>query len=142
MAAPFTACVLLLLLCGYLGQHVLRREIIFIDIALAQVAALWATSSLVFDFDPHSPWALLLSLVAVALASALFATTRYGCRVLPQEAVIGVVYAFTAMLALLVIDQAERDKLIRPNFPDSFFATTEVPERWLVEEYDIMTKLT
>lgn len=45
-------------------------------------------------------------------------------------------------IPVLVIDQEERDKLIRPNFPDSFFATTEVPERWLVEEYDIMTKLT
>ncbi|MFW6139087.1 MAG: substrate-binding domain-containing protein [Spirochaetota bacterium] len=45
-------------------------------------------------------------------------------------------------IPVLVIREEERSKYIRPQFPDSFFATTEVPEKWLVEEYDIMTKLT
>jgi zinc/manganese transport system permease protein len=106
MGAPFVACVILLLLCGYLGQHVLEREIIFIDIAMAQIAALGSTLALVLDHGHESFTALLLSLLAVALASGLFAFTRYGCRVLPLEAVIGVTYAVSAMAALLLFDQA------------------------------------
>jgi len=47
MLAPFVACLLLILIMVYFGIHVIEREIIFIDIALAQIAAFGSAVSLV-----------------------------------------------------------------------------------------------
>ena len=40
MAAPFAACVVLVGIHAYLGMHVIQRKVIFVDLALAQLAAL------------------------------------------------------------------------------------------------------
>ena len=39
LGLPFLACVAMGAILGYLGIHVLSREIVFVDIALAQTAA-------------------------------------------------------------------------------------------------------
>ncbi|HUU27551.1 MAG TPA: iron chelate uptake ABC transporter family permease subunit [archaeon] len=106
MAAPFTACILLLGICGYFGMHVLRREIIFIDIAMAQIATLGTTTAFLLRLDPHSASATLFSVGAISVAAATFAFTRYGCRTVPLEAVIGVTYAAATMAAVILIDKA------------------------------------
>ena len=54
LAAPFGACLVLVAMLGYLGLHVLEREIIFVDLALAQIAAFGAVVGLIFGHEPHS----------------------------------------------------------------------------------------
>ena len=43
MVKPFVACLILTSLPAYLGLHVIEREVIFVDLALAQIAAFGAT---------------------------------------------------------------------------------------------------
>ena len=104
LGLPFLACVLLAGMLGYLGLHVLKREVIFIDIAMAQFAALGAViAHVVFGFHTDSWAAWLASFTATLLAAAFFAMTRRTIRHLHIEAVIGVAYAVAAAATLLVI---------------------------------------
>jgi zinc/manganese transport system permease protein len=51
MWAPFLMCLVLTGIHAYLGFHVIAREVVFVDIALAQIAALGAAGALLFDFE-------------------------------------------------------------------------------------------
>jgi zinc/manganese transport system permease protein len=90
----------------YLGLHVVDRGVIFVDLALAQVAALGATAAVLFGQDLHGPQARLMSLGLTVVAAALFALGRFRERVVPQEAMIGIAYAVSAALAILLLDRA------------------------------------
>ena len=104
---PFLACVVIAAVHCYLGLHVLRRGIIFVDLALAQVAALGATLALLFGRDLHGPEAQALSLLLTVAGAALFATFRLRGEELSQEAFIGIVYAVASAAAILVLDAAK-----------------------------------
>ncbi len=105
----FTACVIVLGILCYLGLHVLEREIIFIDIAIAQISAMGATvAALFFHADPHDGSALprLTALAFTTAAAAFFAfTAKRICRI-SQETVIGVSYAIAAAATLFIFAMA------------------------------------
>ncbi len=103
---PLLACLLLTCIHGYLGLHVLAREVIFVDIALAQVAALGTTAALLFGYDLESVLAYWMALGCTLVGAAIVAGTRTRQRRVSQEAVIGVVYAVSAAAAILVVDRA------------------------------------
>jgi zinc/manganese transport system permease protein len=104
--APFLMCLMLTGIHAYLGVHVLAREVVFVDIALAQIAALGATAAVLFGFDPET-WESYASSIVATLAGALvLALTRTRERHVSQEAVIGVVYAVSSAAAVLVADRA------------------------------------
>jgi zinc/manganese transport system permease protein len=105
MWAPFLMCLVLTGIHAYLGVHVVAREVIFVDIALAQIAALGATVALLFGFELESVVAYLVGLTATLLGALVLALTRSRERRVSQEAVIGVVYAFSAAAAILVVDR-------------------------------------
>jgi zinc/manganese transport system permease protein len=103
---PFLMCLVLTGIHAYLGFHVLAREVVFVDIALAQIAALGATAAFLVGFELES-WVSY----AVALGFAIFgafvlALTRSRERHVSQEAVIGVVYAVSAAGAVLLADRS------------------------------------
>ena len=103
---PALACAALVGIHAYFGLHVLQRNVIFVDLALAQVAALGATAAFMLGHPPQSPAAYGYSLGCTLLAAALLAfTRRWGDRV-PQEAQIGVIYVVAAAAALLLVDRA------------------------------------
>ena len=106
----FLACLPLILLLGYLGIHVLEREIIFIDIALAQVAAVgYAVGFLVFGHDAvesGSPGVTLLALGATLVAAAFFSYVGRKTVNISQETIIGVSYAIAAALTLFLLATA------------------------------------
>jgi zinc/manganese transport system permease protein len=104
---PFVACLVIAGIHCYLGLHVLRRGIIFVDLALAQVAALGATIGLLLGHDLHGPQAQALSLALTIAGAALFATLRLKGEELSQEAFIGIVYAVASAAAILVLDAAK-----------------------------------
>jgi zinc/manganese transport system permease protein len=102
---PLLACLILTLIHGYLGLHVIAREVIFVDIALAQVAALGTTAALLFGSDLDGVMAYWTSLGFTLAGAAIFACTRTRERRVSQEAVIGVVYAVSAAAAILLVDR-------------------------------------
>jgi zinc/manganese transport system permease protein len=101
--APFLMCLVLTGLHAYLGLHVIAREVVFVDIALAQIAALGATAAFLLGFELDS-WVSYFSGLGATLAGALvLALTRTRERRISQEAVIGVVYAVSAAATVLLV---------------------------------------
>ncbi len=112
LTLPFAACLVLTGIHAYLGLHVLARGVIFVDLALAQVAALGMTAALLAGHAPHGDATYAYALAFTAGGAALFALTRQpdGRRpaprpAVPQEAIIGIVYAVAAALTVLVLDR-------------------------------------
>jgi zinc/manganese transport system permease protein len=104
--APFLMCLVLTGIHAYLGVHVLAREVVFVDIALAQIAALGATAAFLLGHEMDTWESYALGLSATLLGALVLALTRSRRRHVSQEAVIGVVYAVSAAAAVLVADRA------------------------------------
>jgi zinc/manganese transport system permease protein len=102
----FLVAVCLVGIHTYFGILVLARKVIFVDLALAQVAALGATAAFMLGHPAQSMATYGYSLTFTLLAAVLLAFTRaWGTRV-PQEALIGVIYVVAAATAILLIDRA------------------------------------
>ena len=106
LALPALACVALVGIHAYFGLHVLKRNVIFVDLALAQVAALGATAAFLLGHSPQSLTAHAYALGFTLAAATLLASSRYWSTRVPQEAQIGVVYVVAAAAALLLADRA------------------------------------
>lgn len=106
MIAPVVACLLAMGALGWFGLHVLQRGIIFVDLALAQFAALGTTYAVFLGHDPDEPIALVMSLSFTALGAILFAAIRAFEEHVPQESLIGIAYAVSAALGVLLIELA------------------------------------
>ena len=104
--APLLACLILTAIHVYLGLHVLARGVIFVDLALAQVAALGVTVAFLAGHPIQSEAAYWYALVFTLGGAALFAASRTRRMRVPQEAVIGIVYVASAAAAVLVVDRA------------------------------------
>ena len=103
---PFLMAGCLVGIHAYFGIQVLARKVIFVDLALAQIAALGATVAFMLGHPAQSPATYGYSLAFTLLAAVLLAFTRtWGARV-PQEALIGVIYVVAAAAAILLIDRA------------------------------------
>ena len=103
---PFLVAVCLVGIHAYFGIQVLARKVIFVDLALAQIAALGATVAFMLGHPAQNPATYGYSLAFTLLAAVLLAFTRaWGTRV-PQEALIGVIYVIAAAAAILLIDRA------------------------------------
>jgi len=109
MFAPFVACMVLVAIHSYLGLHVIAREVIFVDLSLAQMAGLGSVVALLYGVAPDSRTAFVFSLVFTCIGAALFALTRTrGKGRVPHEAIIGIVYVVASAAAILVADKAPR----------------------------------
>ncbi len=107
LGLPLLACLLLTVILSYLGLHVLKREVIFIDIAVAQIAALGAIAAhMMFHVHGDSPQALACAVGATLLAAAFFAVARHRVSRLPIEATIGITYAIVAAGTLFLIGKS------------------------------------
>ncbi len=109
LAAPFVASLILTGIHAYLGVHVVERGVIFVDLSLAQIAALGATIALLLPEsggDPHSPLVYWISLGFTFIGAAVFSTIRAKRARIPQEAVIGIAYAVASAGAILAMSQA------------------------------------
>ena len=106
MYRPFLACLILTGIHAYLGLHVIEREVIFVDLALAQIASFGATLGFLWGFGLHSWEGYVIALTFTLLGAAVFAATRRRKPVVPQESLIGVVYAVAAAASILVLSRA------------------------------------
>jgi len=107
MVPPLAMCLVLTGIHGYLGIHVLSRKVIFVDLALAQIAALGSTTAVLLGYNPEHPGdatiVYLFSLGFTFVGAAVFALTRMRHEKVPQEAFIGIVYATASALALVLL---------------------------------------
>ena len=107
LGLPFLACLMMGGILAYAGMHVLKREIIFIDITLAQVAAVGSViAQLAFGAHEETLLSYAVSLACVLVLAALYALLRKKAIQLPIEAVIGVSYAIAAAAAVFLISLA------------------------------------
>ncbi len=109
LAAPFAASLILTGIHAYLGVHVVQRGVIFVDLSLAQIAALGATLAMLLPFtehDPHGPHVYWVSLAFTFIGAAVFSTIRSRRARIPQEAIIGISYAVASAAAILAMSKA------------------------------------
>src|SRR5882672_3348383 len=103
---PFVASLILTGIHAYLGVHVVERGVIFVDLALAQIAALGATIAILIGMDPHGRGAYFLNLGFTFLGAGIFALARSRRGHIPQEAFIGIAYAVASAAAILAMSKA------------------------------------
>jgi zinc/manganese transport system permease protein len=109
LAAPFAASLILAGIHAYLGVHVVERGVIFVDLSLAQIAALGATVALLLPMsggDPHAPVVYWISLAFTFLGAGVFSMIRVKRARIPQEAIIGICYAVASGAAILAMSKA------------------------------------
>jgi zinc/manganese transport system permease protein len=109
LAAPFVASLILTGIHAYLGVHVVERGVIFVDLSLAQIAALGGTIALLLPIsggDAHAPAVYWVSLAFTFIGAFVFATIRSRRARIPQEAIIGICYAVASAGAILAMSKA------------------------------------
>jgi zinc/manganese transport system permease protein len=110
LVLPFLAGLVLTGIHAYLGVHVVERGVIFVDLSLAQIAALGTTVALLAGYDVHSGISYFWSLGFTIVGAAIFALTKVKRETrIPQEAIIGIVYAVSAAAAILVMSKAPQE---------------------------------
>jgi zinc/manganese transport system permease protein len=109
LAAPFLASLILTGIHAYLGVHVVERGVIFVDLSLAQIAALGATIALLIphsDGDPHTDFVYAVSVSFTLVGAAIFSLVRIRHSRIPQEAIIGIAYAVASAAAILAMSKS------------------------------------
>ena len=106
LAAPFIASLILTGIHAYLGVHVVERGVIFVDLSLAQIAALGASVAIIYGADPHATTAYWVSLGFTFLGAFVFANVRAKHSRIPQEAIIGICYAVASAATILAMSKA------------------------------------
>ena len=109
LAAPFAASLILTGMHAYLGVHVVERGVIFVDLSLAQIAALGASIAILLPFtsgDPHAPVVYWISLAFTFIGAGVFSTVRGHRARIPQEAIIGICYAVASAASILAMSKA------------------------------------
>ncbi len=106
LLAPFIASLILTGIHAYLGVHVVERGVIFVDLSLAQIAALGTTMAVLYGLEPHGVPAYIVSLLFTFIGAAVFSTVRSRRVRIPQEAIIGICYAVASAAAILAMSKS------------------------------------
>ena len=111
MKWPLIACLLLPGILVYYGLHIIRREVIFVDLALAQVATLGTCVCLCFGHEPDDPHNYFWSLGFTLIGALVFTFTRSSKHAkVPQEALIGIIYVVAAAAGILLMSKSPHGK--------------------------------
>jgi len=103
---PFVASLILTGIHAYLGVHVVERGVIFVDLSLAQIAALGTTIAVLYGIEPHSTTAYVVSLIFTFIGAGVFSMIRGHRARIPQEAIIGICYAVASAAAILAMSKS------------------------------------
>ena len=111
MKWPFVACLLFPPLLVYLGLHVVKREVIFVDLALAQVATLGTCVALLMGHHFDDRITFWISLGVTFIGAAFFSWTRSSRKAaVPQEAIIGITFVVAAAGVILLLSRVAGGK--------------------------------
>jgi len=125
---PFAASVAFVLIHAYLGVHVLRRNIVFADLALAQLSALGATVAFALGYAPVSPAGFAYAFAFTTLGAALLTATRALARFVSQEAFVGILYVAATAATVLVVDRSPQGAEHVKKILIGSILTVEAPE--------------
>src|SRR5437870_12418423 len=103
---PAIASLILTGIHAYLGLHVVERGVIFVDLSLAQIAALGASVAIIYGADPHASTSYWVSLGFTFLGAFIFANVRAKHSRIPQEAIIVICYAVASAATILAMSKA------------------------------------
>jgi zinc/manganese transport system permease protein len=126
----FLASLILTGIHAYLGVHVVERGVIFVDLALAQIAALGATIAILVGMDPHGRGSYWISLAFTFLGAAVFALVRTRRGHIPQEAFIGITYAVASAAAILAMSKATGETEHLKDMLVGNILAVSMPEVW------------
>ncbi|MHB1313087.1 MAG: metal ABC transporter permease [Gemmatimonadaceae bacterium] len=111
MKWPLAACLIFPPLLLYMGLHVVRREVIFVDLALAQVATLGTCVALLMGYHFNDRLTFWISLGVTFLGAALFSWSRTSRQNhVPQEAIIGITFVVAAAGVILLLSRVSGGK--------------------------------
>jgi len=102
MIPPIVAALVILSIHAYLGLHVIGREVIFVDLAFAQIAALGTTAAFLVGFEQGSALSLMFALSFTLLGALVFSLTRMQRSAVPQEAIIGITFVVASAAVILL----------------------------------------
>jgi zinc/manganese transport system permease protein len=102
MIPPVVAALVILSIHAYLGLHVIAREVIFVDLAFAQIAALGTTIALLMGIELGTSASLAFALGATLIGALIFSFTRMEHSAVPQEAIIGIAYVMASAAVILL----------------------------------------
>ncbi len=126
MALPFLACLVLTGIHAYLGLHVIERQVIFVDLALAQIAVLGASFALILGYELGSVQSYWLSLFFTVIGAGIFSISRFKKQRIPQEAIIGIIYVVSSALLIIVLSfSGEGTKHIRQSLVGNILLITK-----------------
>jgi len=103
---PFVACLVVTGIHTYLGLHIVSRGVIFVDLALAQIAAMGATFAFLLGYAPGSNRAHFYALLFTTIGAAIFSISRLKEQKIPQEAIIGITFAVASATSILLADRS------------------------------------
>ncbi|HUI91162.1 MAG TPA: metal ABC transporter permease [Chitinivibrionales bacterium] len=107
MLPALAVCLVLAGIHTYFGYHIVQRGVIFVDLALAQIAALGASVAILAGWGENAPvLSFLVSLAFTFLGAVLFSLLRKAQNAAPLEALIGITYAGAIALSLLVLEKS------------------------------------
>lgn len=108
MLWPLAACLVLTGIHVYLGVHVIARKVIFVDLALAQIAALGTVIGVLLGYEVGKDITplYLYSLAFTIFGAFIFSITKMKAEKVPHEAIIGIVYAVTFAATMLVLSRS------------------------------------
>ena len=122
---PFVAAMIILLSHAYLGLHVIQREVIFVDLALAQIAALGITVAFLMGAEHGSTMAYAFSVGFTILGALIFTFTRLDESPVPQEAIIGITFVVaSAAVILLASFSSEGTEYVKETLTGSLIWVT------------------
>jgi len=111
MKWPLAASLLFPPLLVYLGLHVVKREVIFVDLALAQVATLGTCVALLMGYHFDDRVTFWISLGVTFIGAAFFSWTRSTEKgPVPQEAIIGITFVVAAAGVILLLSRVAGGK--------------------------------
>lgn len=105
LSTPITVLILLAGILSYFGNHILSRGIIFIDIAVAQIAAIGTMIGLLLGFAETSVSVQLISYLFTLIVIGIFALTKFKKQTIPQEAIIGIIYCLALGMAMFLAEK-------------------------------------
>ncbi|HEX2724076.1 MAG TPA: metal ABC transporter permease [Gemmatimonadaceae bacterium] len=108
---PLAASLLFPPLLVYLGLHVVKREVIFVDLALAQVATLGTCVALLLGYHFDDRTTFWISLGVTFIGAAFFSWSRNTRKTeVPQEAIIGITFVVAAAGVILLLSRVAGGK--------------------------------
>jgi zinc/manganese transport system permease protein len=123
--APLAVGLIIVAMNAYFGLHIIRRGVIFVDLAFAQIAALGSTVGLLLGAHAGSPTSWGLTFAFTVLGAVIFSLTRMEDSIVPQEAIIGIAYVVASALVILLTSfTAEGAEHVKETLTGSLIWTT------------------